>query len=278
MVEVTVLIPTHDHADTLFYSVASVQAQTVTDFEIFIVGDGVPPRTREVVGELIDKDPRIRFFDNPKGPRHGEVHRHAALQEASGKFVCYQCDDDLWLPQHLAYLCAALSAADLAHNRWVSLTTNDRVWLDRCFKVNHPRDVRLMRENKFGFNLATAGHSLEAYRRLPFGWRTTPANMNTDVYMWLQFLDQPWCRAVGSKRITLLHFPSLNRTEWTLAGRLDELERWAAKTGIPNMERQLHFDGIVTRARHRLRPVRRTAKKLIRRLRRPLALLGRNKF
>ena len=77
----TVLVPTHDHGPTLLYSVRSALAQTVPDIEVFIVGDGVPDVTREVVARLMDEDKRIRFFDNPKGPRHGVVQLALQPQE-----------------------------------------------------------------------------------------------------------------------------------------------------------------------------------------------------
>ena len=44
MPSASVLIPTHEHAATLAYAVASVQRQTVDDIEILIVGDGVGRR------------------------------------------------------------------------------------------------------------------------------------------------------------------------------------------------------------------------------------------
>src|SRR6185437_15846190 len=94
----TVLIPTHDHGRTLLRSVPSALAQTVSELEVFVVGDGVPDETRELMTELAAADNRVRFFDNPKGERHGEAHRHAALQEARGEIVCYLSDDDVWLP------------------------------------------------------------------------------------------------------------------------------------------------------------------------------------
>src|SRR5436309_1083330 len=97
----TVLIPTHDHAPLLRHSLASVQEQSVEDIEIFVIGDGVTDETRALVAGLATDDPRIRFFDHPKAPRHGEILRHAALAEARGEIVCYQADDDLWLPGHL---------------------------------------------------------------------------------------------------------------------------------------------------------------------------------
>lgn len=88
MTVATVVIPTFNHGPTLLYSVASALEQTVQDIEVFIIGDGVPDVTREIVGNFIGQDKRVRFFDNPKGPRHGEIYRHQALAEASGEIVC----------------------------------------------------------------------------------------------------------------------------------------------------------------------------------------------
>ena len=92
--------PTHDHGRLLFSAARCALDQTVADLELFIVGDGVPDVTREVVAELDDE--RVRFFDNPKAPSRGEVLRRAALAEAGGEIVCYLADDDLWMPHHVA--------------------------------------------------------------------------------------------------------------------------------------------------------------------------------
>ncbi len=39
--------------------------------------------------------------------------------------------------------------------------------------------------------LTGAAHTLAGYRRLPHGWRTTPADEHTDHHMWLQWLGIP---------------------------------------------------------------------------------------
>ena len=89
MYRASVLIPTHSHrAATLPFAVASVQAQDIEDIEILIVGDGVDDSVRSTVERLQAKDSRIQFFDFPKGPRNGEIHRDGVLRQARGRIIC----------------------------------------------------------------------------------------------------------------------------------------------------------------------------------------------
>jgi glycosyltransferase involved in cell wall biosynthesis len=223
----TVLIPTHDHGPTLRYSVRSVLNQTVQDLEVLVVGDGVPDVTRRVLDELLREDGRVRFFDNPKGPRHGEMSRHAALADARGQIVCYLSDDDLWLPDHLETVRALLGGADFTHTLPLRVLADGSIggWI---VDLAHPfyRQVHLSGQNRIP--LSCAGHTLAAYRRLPYGWRTTPAGIPTDLYMWQQFFAYPECRLCSGVWPTAIHFPSPMRQGWTIEARCAELERWAA--------------------------------------------------
>ena len=223
----TVILPTHDHGPMLRHSLRSVQEQTVDDLEIFVIGDGVPDVTRELVAELAGADSRIRLFDNPKGPRNGELHRHAALEEARGEIVCYQADDDLWCPEQVEELRGLLAAADFAHTVALQVALDGSVspWLavleSGVFRAHMHRGSNFL-------PLSAVGHTLAVYRKLPHGWRTTPQPIPTDLYMWQQFLDQPGIRIASGSRPAVLNFPSPARRGWTIEQRLHELERWSA--------------------------------------------------
>lgn len=231
----TVLIPTHDHGPMLHHAIRSVLNQTVQDFELFVIGDGVPPETRALVQEYVEKDSRIRFFDHPKGPRHGEIYRHQALREARGKIVCYLSDDDMWLPGHVEYMAQLLRDADFAHVLPLVILPGGEINLHSgSFDRAECREA--VRSGKNFIPLSTAGHTLALYRALPHGWRTTPAGIQTDAYMWRQILSVPSCRSRSGLRPTLLNFPSPARKEWAMARRLDELREWESKLRDPNLE------------------------------------------
>jgi Glycosyl transferase family 2 len=224
--EATVLIPTFNHCETLRYSIASVQAQTLRDFEIFVVGDGAPEATCELVSDLARGDARIRYFKFTKGERHGELHRHNVLQEAKGRCVCYLCDDDLWLPTHLEYMTGLLRHSDFANSAELRIDPSGEATLT-TFDASNPIDRRLLEEGTAGIGLACGGHTLDAYRRLPHGWRTTPVGIYTDTYMWQQFFAQPWCRAQSAARPTVLRFAAKFWDDIKpRERRLDALEMW----------------------------------------------------
>ncbi|MBD0324624.1 MAG: glycosyltransferase family 2 protein, partial [Aldersonia sp.] len=217
MAQATVVIPTFDHGPLLRYAARSALAQSVSDLELFIIGDGVPDVTREVVAEL-RADPRVRFFDHPKHPSRGETYRHAALQEARGEIVCYLADDDLWLPDHVATMRCLLAAAEFANTLPLRIDAAGDIGF---YVVNLalPADRELLRSGTNRVPLSCAAHTLAAYRGLPYGWRTTPRGTATDIYMWQQFLADPNCRAVSGTRPTALNFPSPQRADWTAAER-----------------------------------------------------------
>ncbi len=106
---ISTVIPTIGR-DTLYTrAIPSVQAQTVTDWECIVVGDGVEL-------DPVD-DPRIRFLTIPKPDYPSDPHLHWSiggvaafnhgLDEARGEWVSYLADDDAYRPKHHELLLAA---------------------------------------------------------------------------------------------------------------------------------------------------------------------------
>ncbi|HEX8664740.1 MAG TPA: glycosyltransferase family 2 protein [Beijerinckiaceae bacterium] len=247
---VSVVMPTHNHAGLIHSAIRTALAQSYENFELLIVGDGVPDETRAIVAEYRTRDHRVLFFDRPKGPRFGEIHRHEVLtQHARGSLVCYLADDDIWLPHHLAHMCDLLRDADFAQGFRVTITGEGAVFVgDGHFAVPGHREELLNGRNFVG--LSAAGHTMALYRRAPHGWRTTPDGVPTDWYMWHQLLALEPCRAVTGSRPSVVGLAEALRPGWSFTRRRDELLHWEAFALARGAEAELSrmaFDWLLLR-------------------------------
>ena len=238
MPRATVLIPTYNHGRLLDYAVRSALHQTIADLEVFIVGDGADEPTREAAAAHTASDRRVRFFDLPKGARHGEALRHEALREARAEIICYLSDDDLWLPNHVEGLALALENADFAHALPLYITASGESGVHDGHLGAPASRARVCSGVNF-IPLSAAAHTRSFYRRLPRGWTPAPPSVPTDLHMWQQILAAEGCRAVSSMRATLLNFPAPLRAGWSIEQRAEELSRWTERLADPGLERQL---------------------------------------
>jgi hypothetical protein len=231
----TIVLPTTgDRGELLQFSAGSVLGQTVREIELFIIGDGVSERARETIRDLQERDPRVRFFDHPKHSRRGEPYRHAALAEATGEIVCYLTDRDLMLPNHVAVMSDILSDADLGHTLRFGIEPGGSLLFNYAIDINDPEDRSASLEGPVQvIPLSLGGHTLEAYRRLPYGWITTPAGLYTDTYMWQQFLAESGCRTATSTLPTILYFKRGDHPGLSVAERAAELREWYARIDEP---------------------------------------------
>lgn len=237
-IDATILIPTHDHAALLPIAIASALAQRSASFEIFVVGDGVGDDTRQVMTQYAD-DPRVRFFDFPKGERHGERHRHVALLEARGAIVCYLSDDDVLMPGHVKEMRQLLAHADFAHSTPVSVDP-DGILVYRPADLARPEFLALILEGRNNFiGLTGAAHTRALYDRLPEGWRPAPPGTPTDIHMWQQICSLPDFRGATTKRLTAIHFPDPAWRELADTVRVAALSEWLERALRPSGEDEL---------------------------------------
>jgi glycosyltransferase involved in cell wall biosynthesis len=116
---VSVLIATFERAALLAEAVASVRAQTFTDWECLIADDGSADDTPARLAGLLAEEPRLRCLRLAHSGSPGAV-RNAALAAARGALVACLDDDDVWRPDALERLLMALDAtpdAPLAFGR-----------------------------------------------------------------------------------------------------------------------------------------------------------------
>lgn len=96
---VSVIMPSYNTAQYITASIASVQEQTYSNWELIIVDDCSTDNTDEIVKPLLT-DTRIRYLKNEVNSG-AAVSRNRALREARGKWIAFLDSDDLWLPEKL---------------------------------------------------------------------------------------------------------------------------------------------------------------------------------
>ena len=200
-------------------AIKSVLAQTITDFELIVVGDGCDDATRAAVAAF--DDPRLVFIDLPKAPYFGYANRNVALERSSGRYVAMCSDDDLLFPDHLEAVLSELGwGAPFVHTQalWVSADGIAAPFLTNLANADERRYF-MERRN-------TLAASCIAYA----------ADASTDRALWPE--DVPvaadwalWKRLIGDgggvahvRLPTILHFVATWKTE--RHSHMPELEMW----------------------------------------------------
>ncbi len=102
---VSVIIPTYNHAGYVSQTIESVLAQTYPNFEIVVVNDGSPDNTSDVLRPYTNSGKIVYIEQQNAGQA---AARNRGLEEASGDFIAFLDDDDLWPPEKLAWQTAIL--------------------------------------------------------------------------------------------------------------------------------------------------------------------------
>jgi succinoglycan biosynthesis protein ExoO len=100
---VSVVMANYNGARHLAEAIASVQAQTLADWELLLVDDASTDDSLAVALAMAERDPRIRLLAQPRnqGPA---AARNRALEAARGEWIAVADSDDVMLPQRLERL------------------------------------------------------------------------------------------------------------------------------------------------------------------------------
>jgi glycosyltransferase involved in cell wall biosynthesis len=134
---ISVIIPAYNAAAFVGRTLASLQAQSFTDFEAIVVDDGSTDDTAEVVRQAVEGDPRFRLIRQANGGV--AAARNRALAEASGRYVANLDADDLWQPPFLERTVQALEVAGEAAVFAFART----LWIDEHDRLLEQTQMRL---------------------------------------------------------------------------------------------------------------------------------------
>ena len=100
----SIVIPTYNRSDFIGATLASVQQQQFTNWEVLVVDDGSTDNTAQVVA--VAADSRIQYLPKINGERGAA--RNYGLARAQGEYVIFLDSDDQFQSDHLAGLHAKI--------------------------------------------------------------------------------------------------------------------------------------------------------------------------
>jgi glycosyltransferase involved in cell wall biosynthesis len=128
MAKVSVIMPVYNGEKHLRESIESILEQE-TDLELIIVDDGSTDSSSEIIKSIHDR--RVKVFTQ-KNSGNPAVPRNKGLKEATGSFIAFCDQDDLWYKDKLKKQLAALEEA--SNIRSVGLVATSADFIDESGK------------------------------------------------------------------------------------------------------------------------------------------------
>jgi teichuronic acid biosynthesis glycosyltransferase TuaG len=94
---VSIVVPVYNAARFLEDTIATVQNQTYSNWELIMVDDGSTDDSVKIISRYAKTDKRIRLYKN-KVNSHAAVTRNKGIDEAKGRYIAFLDADDLWAP------------------------------------------------------------------------------------------------------------------------------------------------------------------------------------
>ncbi len=104
MTEISVVLPSYNHAAYVAEAVRSVLSQSLTDLELIIVDDGSQDASLDILSGF--SDCRLRLYSQPNQGAHAAINR--GLSMATGNYLAILNSDDVYHPQRLEKLVGVL--------------------------------------------------------------------------------------------------------------------------------------------------------------------------
>lgn len=223
---VSVIVPCYNAAATVSETLASVQAQGVSDFEIIAVDNNSTDGTLDVLRNIAFSEPRLKVVQQA---RQGiSPTRNYGISLAQGQFIAFLDSDDLWdtdyLATHLATLAdegvsisysrirlidmAGRPTGSITQPKLTGLQASDMLRSNPCAGVLFvvrasvfervgvfDEELRSVEDQEWLFRAVTGGARMEGIGRPIASYRSSPDGLSADLETMLACHEQLLDRA-----------------------------------------------------------------------------------
>ena len=147
---VSIITPSYNNAEYIGATIESIMAQTYDNWELLITDDCSTDRSREVIEEYAERDPRIRLMCLDRNSGAG-VARNNSIREAQGRYIAFCDADDRWYPEKLEKQLRFMKANDCAMAYTSYMTCDEGGEPIGIVVCRHKESLSsLMRDDKIG--------------------------------------------------------------------------------------------------------------------------------
>ena len=96
---VSIIIATYNRSNVLKYAIQSVLKQTLSNWELLVIGDKCTDNSSDIVNSFGDS--RVHWFNLDKNSGSQSLPNNFGINHANGTYIAYLGHDDLWHSNHL---------------------------------------------------------------------------------------------------------------------------------------------------------------------------------
>ena len=220
--QVSVVIPTRNREHLIADAVGNALDQPGVRVEVVVVDDASDDGTAGVLGAIDDQ--RLQVVRRRERGRLAAA-RNSGIAAASGRYVAFLDDDDLWSPDKLRLQLAAVEASGAGFAYGGAVTVNDDLEPLHLWRQPEPKD--LLRE-LLVLNVLPAGASNVLARTAllrELGGFDTALSHTTDWDMWIRLARATSAASVPEVVVAYrLHEGQESRREQEMVAELEVLE------------------------------------------------------
>lgn len=112
-VRISIILPLYNASRFIGEAIASVQAQTHTDWELLVVDDCSIDGSVDIVEKYANRDSRIVLLQHAQN-QGAAAARNTGIKHTKGRYIAFLDADDVWLPNKLEKQLQFMQANKLA--------------------------------------------------------------------------------------------------------------------------------------------------------------------
>lgn len=130
---VTIVMATYNRSNVLACAIETVLWQTISDWELWVIGDACTDDSEAVVHAFADR--RIHWYNLQQNCGEQSGPNNEGVRRARGQYIAYLNHDDLWFPDHLECALAELDAthADMVITLQERILPGDKKYVEGVF-------------------------------------------------------------------------------------------------------------------------------------------------